>query len=211
MSEQPPPVELIPFPNLNEVVDLYKEKLDWDTLTPEDRAQYAFTIKEMLCLSVLRTADDLFAEESEIPLTTRGPCLVRFMKTMFPDSMNFMEFRWLPDLLRASTVHRFPTAINDRKYIWLRLQAFKRLTLGADSLSAEEKAHLEGISRGDGMPPGVYSKHHARWVLYAAEETLSHNETAVDEYRRQLDAYSAESGPPTEEEVLIALKKSSFD
>jgi len=178
MSDEP---ELLPFPNLEEMVNFYKDETGMENATPEELPVLIFTIKEFFCMSLLRQMDVLLPTEPAMPPSMVGPLLVRFMKHMFPEDTKFMEFRWLPDLLDPATAHRFPTAMSEPRYAQLRKMA--EITAGMETDEAKKK-YLQDLANGV-MPPGIYSKQHSRWILRDAITAIDVNPEATKAYREE--------------------------
>lgn len=132
------------FENLGSLVDFYKKELDLDNAPDEEKPVLSFRLKEYLCLSLLRQLDNHLPPEPPLPETAVGPLLVGFMKTMFPEDTKLMQFRWLPDLLRPETQHRFPTGLSAEMAGRLRILANAALEKSTNQDEIERLQPLAG-------------------------------------------------------------------
>lgn len=133
------------FGNLEGLVNFYKTELEWDTAPEEEKPVLSFRLKEYLCLSLLRQLDEHLPPVPAPAESDVGPLLVGFMKTMFPEDMKLMQFRWLPDLLRAETQHRFPIGLSAEMAGRLRILANAALE---KSTNEDEIEHLQPMAAG---------------------------------------------------------------
>jgi hypothetical protein len=139
------------FGNLDGLVDFYKKELDWDTAPEEEKPVLSFRLKEYLCLSLLRQLDEHLPPIPAPAEKDVGPLLVGFMKTMFPDDTKLMQFRWLPDLLRPETRHRFSIGLSSEMAGRLRMLANAALE---KSTNEDEIEQLQPMAAGH-LPLGL--------------------------------------------------------
>lgn len=182
MTEQTPVV--INIDSFVESVQRFKESKNYNDLSLSDKMSLKAALQLDLAYLVNHAVNAIFEDTPEYDPMSLGQLSIDMIHKIFPQTVELMNFNWIPWILSPETVRDFDIRLSDKQYEIIR--EFARSTLNSDQpISDEKKEHLERIAKGI-MPENVISPLHSRWEIRDAMTGEVRNPIAVKGFKDEL-------------------------
>lgn len=181
MEEQKPlAINIDPFV---ESIQRFKEAKKYDEMSFSEKMSFKATLQLELTYLVNHAIGASLPETPEYEPMSLGQLSIDMIHNVFPETVELMNFNWIPWILSPESVHGFDIRLSNKQYEYLREFA-KRTLESEEPISDANREHLERIANGV-MPENVLSPDHSRWEIRDALTNEIKNRTAVQKFKEE--------------------------